>query len=276
MKVALVNGEPARSIALDDRGLHYGDGLFETLAVRSGAPVLLAPHLQRLERGCRALRLPAPEREVCERELRATAASLREGVLKLMLTRGSAGRGYRPPPNPQVTRIVLGYDPPAHPPQWRSHGIRARLCSTRLGRNPALAGIKHLNRLEQVLARAEWDDPKIAEGLMMDEDGRVVCATSANVFAVLGRELVTPPVAECGVAGVVRGVVMEVARETGLSVVERALLPSELADADEIMLSNSLIGVWRVRELEGRELSADNVRRRLLPGLAARGVSVEA
>jgi 4-amino-4-deoxychorismate lyase len=275
MKVALVNGEPARSVALDDRGLHYGDGLFETLTVRAGAPVLLAPHLQRLERGCRALRLPAPAREVCERELRAAAESLRDGVLKLILTRGSAGRGYRPPPQAQPTRIVLGYEAPVHPQEWRSHGVRVRLCTTRLGHNPALAGIKHLNRLEQVLARAEWDDPEIAEGLMLDDDGHVICATSANVFAVLGRALVTPPVTECGVAGVMRGVVMQVAREAGISVAERALIPAELAEADEILLSNSVIGVWRVRELAGRELSGDAVRPRLLPGLAARGMSVE-
>jgi 4-amino-4-deoxychorismate lyase len=110
---------------------------------------------------------------------------------------------------------------------------------------------------------------------MLDEDGCVVCATSANVFAVLDGELATPPLTGCGVAGVVRGVLIEAAREAGLSVVERALRPAELAEASEIMLSNSVIGVWRVRELAGRELPGDSVRRRLLPGLAARGVSVE-
>ena len=275
MKFALVNGEPARSLPVEDRGLHYGDGLFETLVVHAGVPVLLEQHLQRLERGCRTLRLPSA-RETCERDVRDAAVRLRAGVLKLILTRGSAGRGYRPPAAAQPMRIVLGYDFPSHPPQWRAQGVRVRLCETRLGRNPALAGIKHLNRLEQVLARSEWDDPDVAEGLMMDDSGAVICATSTNLFAALGGELVTPSVAACGVAGVMRGVVMDVARDAGVRVAERALSTSDIGAASEMMLSNSVIGVWRVRELAGRELSADAVWKRLLPGLAARGVDLSA
>ena len=185
MKFALVNGEPAQCLPLDDRGLHYGDGLFETLAIRGGQPQLLAAHLERLAQGCATLRFPAPDRTLLEQEIRAAARDVGEGVLKLILTRGRSERGYRPPLDPQPTRILTGYGPPAHPREWDAAGVRTRFCAARLARNARLAGVKHLNRLEQRLARAEWSDPTIADGLMLDDADDVNCATSANVYAVL-------------------------------------------------------------------------------------------
>jgi 4-amino-4-deoxychorismate lyase len=269
MRFALVNGEPADSISVADRGLHYGDGLFETLAVHAGAVEFAGFHLERLARGCARLGLAAPDSGLLEREIGAGAAAMGEGVLKLIVTRGSAGRGYRPPQDQQASRILLGYDLPAHPPAWGAQGVRVRICETRLGRNSRLAGLKHLNRLEQVLARAEWDDPEIAEGLMLDDAGHVVCATSANVFVARAGELVTPSVTEAGVAGVMRRVLIEIAARERITLVERPLPLAELRDASELMLSNSVIGLWRVREIDDRVLPADAMWRRLRSALAA-------
>jgi 4-amino-4-deoxychorismate lyase len=268
MRFALVDGAPATSIPVGDRGLHYGDGLFETLAVRGGEPEFLDYHLERLVRGCATLGFRPPDRRLIEREIADGVSVMRDGLLKLIVTRGSAGRGYRPPSAPEPLRILLGYDLPMYPPEWLTNGVRVRICATRLGRNRRLAGLKHLNRLEQVLARAECDDPDVADGLMLDDAGHVVCATSANLFVARGGELITPGLAESGVAGVMRRVLMEAAAGARIPVVERTLSLEELNDASELMLSNSLIGLWRVREIEGRALTADVAWKRLRDALA--------
>lgn len=122
----------------------------------------------------------------------------------------------------------------------------ARICLTRLGQNTALAGIKHLNRLEQVLARREWGDPDIREGLLLDAEGNVVEGTMSNLFAIQGSTLVTPDLTRCGVAGIMRTVVLEQAAGLGLGVSVQPLPLAEVEQADELFLTNSLIGVWPV------------------------------
>jgi 4-amino-4-deoxychorismate lyase len=269
MKFALVDGAPATAVPIDDRALHYGDGLFETIAVRAGVPAFLSYHMERLARGIEVLAIPLPDVPALEREIAAAATKLREGILKLIVTRGSAERGSRPPQRTAPRRLLLAYDPAAHPPSWAADGVRVRMCSTRLGHQARLAGLKHLNRLEQVLARSEWQDPTIAEGLMLDEHDNVVCATSANVFIVRGHGLVTPPLDRAGVAGVMRRVVMAIAVRDGIAVAEQTVRASDLFNASELMLSNSVIGLWRVRELEGRALPDDAMWRRLRTAIAA-------
>ena len=271
MRFALVDGTPATSIPIDDRALHYGDGLFETIAVRAARPEFLSYHVERLARGIEALAIPPQHPDVLEREVATAATKLGEGTLKLIVTRGSAERGYRAPQHARPRRLLLGYEPASLPPSWLSEGVRVRMCNTRLGHQPRLAGLKHLNRLEQILARSEWQDPTIAEGLMMDEADNVICATSANLFVVRGRELATPRVDRAGVAGVMRRVVLELAVRDGLTVAERTVQRSELLDASELMLSNSVIGLWRVRELEGRMFSDEAMWRRLSTAIAACG-----
>jgi 4-amino-4-deoxychorismate lyase len=125
-----------------------------------------------------------------------------------------------------------------------------RWCDARLAEQPLLAGIKHLNRLEQVLARAEWTDPDVAEGLMRDVHGRLVCGTMSNVFIVIRDQLVTPALVRAGVAGVMRAALLAAFRQSGAAVVERDVEPAELAAASEVFLSNALIGAWPVRSLE--------------------------
>jgi 4-amino-4-deoxychorismate lyase len=190
-----------------------------------------------------------------EHQLVAEALGLSQGidraVLKLILTRGEGGRGYRPP-SPAHPRRILRLTPwPDYPEGWRSAGVRVRYCQTRLGHQPLLAGLKHLNRLEQVLARSEWSETDVAEGLMLDIDGRVVEGTQTNLFALLDGRLVTPPLERCGVAGVVRRLVLESARALGLRVVEEVLDPARLATAEASFLTSSLVGIWPVREVAG-------------------------
>ena len=248
----LIDGRPAAAVAADDRGLHYGDGLFETLAARDGRPRFWERHWRRLGAGCERLGLERPDEAAARGEVERLAAGHAHRVVKLILTRGSGPRGYRAPEPARTRRILLASDWPAHPPAHAREGIELRLCRTRLGRNPALAGLKHCNRLEQVLARREWGE-EAAEGLMLDAEGEVIAGTMSNVFLAAGGVLRTPRLDQCGVAGVVRGLILERAPELGLEVREERLGLGDVRAADGLFLCNAVIGVWPVRRFGGRE-----------------------
>jgi 4-amino-4-deoxychorismate lyase len=248
----LIDGHPGECLPVTDRGLSYGDGLFETLALEDGGPCLWERHLERLAAGCRRLGIAAADPGLLRHEAVEAIAGRRDGVLKIILTRGSGGRGYRPDPAARPRRILQWFPAPGYPPSWSVEGVRARFCTTVLGRNPRLAGIKHLNRLEQVLARAEWSDPAIAEGLMLDSEGLVIEGTMSNLFLERDGRLLTPRLDRAGVAGVLRALVLEQARAQGIRCEQRDLTPQDLLTADALFLSNSLIGIWPVRRLGER------------------------
>jgi 4-amino-4-deoxychorismate lyase len=245
----LVNGVESSAISVDDRGLQYGDGLFETMLAQDGRVRHFERHMERLAEGGRRLGLPVPDPGLIADECERALAGLGAGSVKLMVTRGPGPRSYRPPTEPSVTRIIVSSAPKQR--NDPEDGIVVRLCDTPLGLNPRLAGLKHLNRLEQVLACAEWDDPAIAEGLMSAVDGRIVCATAANVFVVREGRLLTPDIRDCGVAGVMRGVVLAAARELAIDATATDLRQDDLEAADEVFLTNAITGVRPVGEVLG-------------------------
>jgi 4-amino-4-deoxychorismate lyase len=270
MKRRLVNGSDTGGIALDDRGLAYGDGLFETMAATDGRVHHLELHLARLEEGCRRLGIPMPSPGLLEEECGRVLEGLGNGTVKLIVTRGPGPRSYRPPAEPRVTRIVTSAAPRARGDALAP--IAVRLCQTRLGQNPLLAGLKHLNRLEQVMACAEWDDPAVAEGLMLSMDGRLVCATAANVFVVTGGRLVTPAIRDCGVSGVMRQVVLMAASELGIPVGVEDLRPEILDTADEVFVTNAVAGIRPVGELLGaRKWTVGEITRALVTSASGVG-----
>ena len=249
----LINGRASDTVPVSDRGFQYGDGLFETIAVQRGTPLLWDGHMRRLADGCARLRLQMPDTDVLHDEITRVCKGAERAVGKIIVTRGPAGRGYAATNGMEQTRVVSHADWPGYPADHAVHGVTVRLCSIRLGRNPALAGIKHLNRLEQILARAEWGDD-CAEGLMCDSEGYVIEGTMTNVFAVHGDTLITPELSQSGVAGVMRAEVLRCARECGMDYSEEQITPDRLLSADEIFLSNSIIGIWPVRNLASRSL----------------------
>ncbi|PHX43858.1 4-amino-4-deoxychorismate lyase, partial [Pseudomonas syringae pv. syringae] len=177
-------------------------------------------------------------------EMTRFAAELGDGVMKLILTRGDSQRGYAPAPNAQSRRILQGGPAPAYPGVHAEQGVRLFACQTRLAEQPLLAGLKHLNRLEQVLARSEWSDSEHAEGLMRDTSGRLIEGVYSNLFLVSQGRLLTADLSRCGVAGVMRAELLDQAPKLGLTVDIRDLHMSDLESADEVFLCNSVYGVW--------------------------------
>ncbi|NOU01919.1 MAG: aminodeoxychorismate lyase, partial [Gallionella sp.] len=173
-------------------------------------------------------------------------------AIKLIVTRGISTRGYAPATQTTSTHIWDVAPLPDYPAAWSTHGIKARLCQLRLSQQPRLAGIKHLNRLENVLAASEWNDTEIAEGLLMDADGNVIEGVRSNLFAVLSGTLTTPSLLGCGVAGIQRDRVISWANTNNVPLEIRTLSWEEVINAEELFIVNSLIGVWPIRELEQR------------------------
>jgi 4-amino-4-deoxychorismate lyase len=267
----LINGKPGDSISVHDRGLHYGDGLFETLLILQGSPVLWDRHMARLLEGCRRLGLPPPDNELLLKESNEACHGLARGVLKIMITRGCGKRGYRPDKVAfgDVNRILMSGTYPEYPAVYWQEGIRLRVCATRLSVNPLLAGIKHLNRLEQVLARQEWDDPAVPEGLMLTGAGEVISGTMTNVFVVRQGRLYTPDVTQAGIAGIMRAELMETVRSLGIPVHVGLLRMEDVLQGDEVFVTNSLIGIWPVRGLEDVSYGEGQVTQRLTDCLLA-------
>lgn len=255
MPMILVDGLPANAVPADDRGFNYGDGVFRTLAMRRGRAQWWPQQYARLAADCGALNITPPPESVLHRDLQTIAAQLPDCALRITVTRGSGGRGYALPENPQSRRIISAGPLPEYPAHWPEQGISLRVCDLRLSAQPRLAGIKHLNRLENVLARAEWSDPAIAEGLLLDEAGNVIEGTRCNVFIVEDGALVTPDLTRCGVSGVTRDLVIAAAGRNGLRCRIEAINRRRLEAATEILLVNSLIGVWPVAALEQRRWS---------------------
>lgn len=263
MTVRIFSGDRAVDrVEGDDRGLAYGDGVFETLLVHRGHPVWWDEHWQRFERGAHALGIAAPDQAMVREQCDRLIDGAKRAVLKLLLTRGRGGRGYAPSATmlPPTWMLSLHDAPPAMP----AEGIVLRWCKTTIAIQPALAGIKHCNRLEQVLARAEWTDPEIFDGLMCDTGGRVVSATSANLFARIDGLWLTPAVQRCGVAGIARDWLLRHLDGAG----EAELTPMDIENAEAVFLCNAVRGILPVRRLGQRQWPLDanveNIRRRLL------------
>jgi 4-amino-4-deoxychorismate lyase len=268
--VVLVNGVRDAGVSVLDRGLQFGDGLFETIACVKGRPRFLPLHLERLEFGCERLAVAAPNLDEIRAEVVELARDVERAIVKVLVTAGEAvARGYARSGNERATRITLRYAWPHEVLAQLHDGVMVRTLTLRLGENPRLAGLKHCNRLEQILARAELaSDPGLAEGILFSSSGNLVSGSSSNVFLVRESCLLTPRIDLCGVAGVMRRVVLREARQVGIPTRECELRAQDVQDADEVFLTNARIGIWPVRTLDARELAIGPVTRHLQSVLA--------
>jgi 4-amino-4-deoxychorismate lyase len=262
MNDRLINGQPADSIDSNDRGLQYGDGLFETISCSKGRPRWLAFHLERLQHGLARLRIPFGEADRLRSEIVELASTEERCLIKVIVTRGVATRrGYAPSGEETPTRIVSRHPWPAL--SGTAPEFRVGLCAVCLSASRTLAGLKHLNRLEQVMAQMECVDRKLAEVLMLTATRQVISGSMSNVFFATERGLITPDLSECGVEGVMRRVVLQSAAASGLAVQIRPIALEELAGVREAFVTNVRLGVQSVDWLEGRALSGADYAERL-------------
>jgi 4-amino-4-deoxychorismate lyase len=263
----LVNGTYADAITTTDRGLQYGDGVFETLLVNNSTIVDWSLHSARLIRGCKVLGFHFSDIELCHQETCRLIADIANHVdrciIKIIVTRGQGGRGYLPPNNPKPNRIISRYPLPNYPQSYYQQGIELFLCKTRLAQNPQLAGIKHLNRLEQVLARQELPE-NFQEGLVCDFDHFVIEGTMSNVFMVKNKTLFTPSLDLCGVEGIQRENILMLAKQQGIPFHIKNIDLEEIQQADELFLTNSIIGIWPVKKFENKQWKVGAITRQLM------------
>jgi len=240
---SLINGQASDTLSVLDRALHYGDGVFETLEYTDGQIIFWTRHVQRLQHGCARIGLDPPDPAHLQRDVTQLLHTHQQGVIKILITAGVGGRGYqRSHTHGQCIMLLFPSMPPTHP-----QGIRLHTCETRLGRNTSLAGIKHLNRLEQVMAKRELPQD-CHEGLMLDEQGNVIEGIMSNIFCLQGPLLRTPKLKHCGVSGIIRNAILALAPSLHLTTKEAVLKPSDLLASDEIFVCNSLIHIWPVRQ----------------------------
>ncbi len=265
----LVNGQPGDVISIHDRGLQFGDGVFETIAVKSGELLCREAHFARLEAGCRHLSIICPDRSLLENEATRLCGSLASAALKIVITRGTGGRGYQPPEHISSNRILTVHNWPVYPAAYYRDGINSYICSRRITHHPDLAGIKHLNRLEQVLLRHEVAATPYPEGVVLDPYDNVIEGSMSNLFMVKKGKLITPDLSRCGIAGVIRKSIIELNEDAGGKPDIRAIKLDELNKADEVFYCNSLIGIWPVRSIGTKVFSSIDITLEIMRKLMA-------
>lgn len=258
-----VNGVSRLCLDPNERGFHYGDGLFETMAIRQGAIPLWSYHWQRLAEGCQRLKLPVPDQTALEEKIDRFIKNHPRGVLKLIISRGKGERGYRISESQDPTQVLYLNPWPDYPLHYSEQGVHLKICATPLSMNPVLAGLKHLNRLEQILARNEWQDDIYQEGIMLNTAGHVVEGTMSNLFWVKDGQLYTPDLSECGVLGIMRQQILEKMNELERDIRIVAEPMTSLLQADEIFITNSLIGVWPVQAIEDNKYDVGQLTKQL-------------
>ncbi len=259
-----IDGIRTDTFPADDRGLHYGDGLFETIGVRAGKARFLESHLARLLSGCERLRI----RFTSIQDLRAEiSAAVDQGppraVLKVIVTRGSAVRRGYAPQGAESARRLLSIWPDAGLPESMAGGVSLHIAGLRLADNPALAGIKHLSRIENVLAAREAADAGAFDALLRDAEGNVISGAMSNVFAVRGGQVLTPAVDHCGIAGVMRGVVLRECATLGILAGEGRITLDQFLAADEVFITNARIGVVPVLRVGEHSCRMNTITQRL-------------
>ena len=256
----LVNGEISTIVPISNRGLSYADGLFETLVVHNARPLRWQAHMDRLRTGCERLGIAMPPQAVLLREVQTVSAGAGDAVVKIILTRDGLERGYMPAADATTTRIVTLHPFPEGIEELSRKGVEAVTCELRLAIQPALGGIKRLNRLEQVLASAEVRDRGVAEGIMLDREDHIISAISANIFLVAEERLLTPRLDRCGVRGVLRGQIL-----AGFAprCEQRRILVDMLDEADEVFICNSVRGIVPVTAIDRHRYSIGPVTREL-------------
>ncbi len=245
----IINGSFDSAISPFDRGFAYGDGVFRTMLIRNGMPECWPQHYQKLVADCAAIKIVCPSAELLMSDLQQLLAADETAIAKIIITRGEGERGYAPPAITNPLRVIIKSALRAYPNNYLIEGVNLHVCTTQLATQTALAGVKHLNRLENVLARMEWTDPNIVDGIMFDDTKHVIACTAANIFICCGDTLITPKLDRCGIAGVTRQRIIDLAHLLGLTVKIQQIGLEQLLSADEVLITNSIYGALQVKSI---------------------------
>ena len=246
-----INGKLTNKINIKDRAVQYGDGVFETIAVKENLLEFWKEHYHRLNKGCKILKIRCPSELFLRNEIFKFLEKIKKKkfVLKIIISRGEGGRGYNPPKKANPTRIMGVYDWPNYPEKNLEKGIIMGVCKTRISTQPYLSKIKHLNRLEQIIARSEWQKKSISESLMLDFNDYVIEGTTSNVFGVKKNIFYTPLVKLSGIEGIIRNVILKILKKKKERYKEKNIKLKELLNFDEIFICNSIFGIWPVKQI---------------------------
>ena len=270
----LINGSFNQAISPFDRGFAYGDGIFRTLVMRNGVPECWPQHYQKLVADCAVINIVCPSAELLMSDLQQlflidTQSEENSSVAKIIITRGEGNRGYTPPPITAPMRVVTKSPMPEYPETRFTDGVNLTVCETRLAAQPLLAGIKSLNRLENVLARMEWNSPDIADGILLDANDNVIECTAANIFARFSNTLITPNLTQCGVAGITRQRIIDLAHTIALKISIETFSLEKLLMADEVIICSSLYGAFQVKSIQEKTIKADGLAASICAALRA-------
>ena len=261
----LINGSFNQAISPFDRGFAYGDGVFRTIKMQGGLPEHWPQHYQKLVADCAAINIVCPSAELLMSDIAQLFADdakteNQAAVAKIIITRGEGNRGYTPPAITAPTRVVSKSAMPEYPEARFTQGVTLTVCETRLATQTKLAGVKTLNRLENILARMEWNAPDIAEGILLDLQGNVIECTAANIFARFGDTLITPSLHQCGIAGITRQRIIELAGTLTLKTSIETFDLEKLLAADEVIICSSLYGAFQVKAVQVNKIQEKNIK----------------
>lgn len=261
----LINGYCNENLPVGDRSIQFGDGCFTTARIVDGQVVLLSSHLSRLRDACSRLNILYTDWELLADEMQCLAQKSQNGVLKVIISRGCGGRGYSAVSCYTPTRILTVSEYPEHYARWRQEGISLALSPVRLGRNPHLAGIKHLNRLEQVLIRSHLEQTNADEALVLDSEGWVTECCAANLFWRKNNVVYTPRLDQAGVNGIMRQFCIRLLAQSSYQVVEVQATLEEVMQADEMIVCNALMPIIPVRACDDVSFSSTTLYEYLAP-----------
>jgi len=249
-----------------DRGLHYGDGVFETINCREGGLQFWDEHMRRMHYGTSRLNINFSGEDLFYSDIQSILSELssKSCIIKLIQTRGQGERGYKYPAAQGVSRMVMIDDASGAAKQHTS--MELRYCKHNISINPSLAGIKHLNRLDNVLARNEWGN-EVQEGLMLDMNDHIIEGTMSNVFGIKNGMLYTPDLSICGVKGIIRDQLLCIARQKSIQVHVNSITKSDMSAMDEVFVTNSIIGICSVHKIEQTEYKIGTITRMFIKEL---------
>lgn len=249
----LVNGKEKAEIDVNSRGIAYGDGVFSTIKVEFGKIQLWQLHLARLKKSAKKLYFPEVDWALLSQEIQTFSmqyVAQENSVIKLILIRGSGGRGYSINGCNTIDRIITAHPFPDHYEQWQAKGIALIQCEYQLPINKYLAGLKTLNRLDQVLIKQEIEAKNAIDGIVCDQQGNVIETCSANLFLYKNEQWYTPSLENSGVAGVKRQEILDQAKIKGLNIIKTPLNKLDLLNADALCITNSLMNIVPITQYE--------------------------